>query len=200
MRYHLQRWSRRWKFAPIRLSPVCHHHRLQELEDGPSAYPLVGVGWLVGMSSWWQDGERSASAGTVPGSVVLCGSGGRPHLQPTHNAPRRVSHIFQANYMKNRLAMGLWCNILFIKGTVAHAHAMKIYRGKSCWAPLILKLGTICRRLMYFKLRQLQTREIIWWIESRVGPTTGLEILDKKKYLVPSGIWYLNRPSRFNIF
>jgi len=124
MRYHLQGWSRRWKFAPIRLSPVCHHHRLHELDDveddGPSAYPLVGVGWLVGLSSSWQDGERSVSAGTAPGSVALCGSGGRSHLQPTHNAPRRVSHIFQANYMHNRLAMGLWFNILFTKSKAAH--------------------------------------------------------------------------------
>lgn len=142
MRHHLQRWSRRWRFAPIRLSPVCHHHRLHELDDAedddPSVYPLVGVGWLVGMS-WWQDGERSASAGTVPGSVALCGSGGRPHLQPTYNAPRRVSHIFQANYIQNRLAMGLWFNIMFTKDKVTHAHAMKMYRGKSCLAPVILK-------------------------------------------------------------
>ena len=173
MRYNLQRWSRRWKFAPIRMSPVCHHHRLHELDDvevdGPSAYPLVGVGRLVGMPSWWQDGERSASVGTVPGSAALCGSGERSHLRPTHNAPRRVSHIFQANYIHNRLAMGLWCNILFTEGIVGHAHAMKIYGGKSCWSPLTLKLCTICRRLIYFKLRQLQTRDIIWWIKSRVG-------------------------------
>ena len=203
MRHHLQRWSRRWRFAPIRLSPVCHHHRLHELDDvedeDPSAYPLVGEGSLVGMSSWWQDGERSASVGTVPGSVALCGFGGRPHLQPTHNAPRRVSHICQASYMQNNLAMGLWFNILFTKGKVAHAHAMKIYRGKSSLDPIILKLGTICRRLIYFKLRPLQPQEIIWWTEGRVGPTTGLKVLEKKKYLVPSGIWSQNRPSWFNI-
>ena len=84
----------------------------------------------MGLTSWWQDGERSVSAGTGPGSVALCGSGGRPHLQPTHNAPRRFSRIFQANYMQNRLAMGLKFNILFTKGYVAHAHAMKMYRGE----------------------------------------------------------------------
>jgi hypothetical protein len=66
----------------------------------------------------------------VSGSVPLCGSGGRPHLQPTHNAPRRVSHMFQANYMQNRLAMGLRFNISYTKGEISHAHAMKTCRGE----------------------------------------------------------------------
>lgn len=58
-------------------------------------------------ASCWSDGERSASAGTVSGSAVLCGSGGRSHLQPTHKAPRRFSPIFQANFMQDRIAKGL---------------------------------------------------------------------------------------------
>jgi hypothetical protein len=43
----------------------------------------------------------------VSGSAVLCGSGGRSHLQPTHKAPRRFSPIFQANFMQDRIAKGL---------------------------------------------------------------------------------------------
>jgi hypothetical protein len=45
------------------------------------------------------------------------------------------------------------------KGKVFLVHAMEVYRGCRGFAPLILNLGTMCRRVVNFMRRLLYRRE-----------------------------------------
>jgi hypothetical protein len=69
-------------------------------------------------------------------------------------------------------------------------YVMMAYMGSKDIVTLILNLGTKWRSLVNFTLRLLYSRAKtlspgIHWIDGRVGPRAGLEVLEKKKLFVP---------------
>jgi hypothetical protein len=65
----------------------------------------------------------------------------------------------------------------------------KAHDGSSGIAPLILNFGTRLRLVVTFTSRSLYTRErapVTYWTGCWVGPTEGLDVFKKRKYLSPA--------------
>ena len=87
-------------------------------------------------------------------------------------------------------------SFLPVQKLVFLTHALKTYRGSGGTAPHILNMGTKWKWVVSLTPRpfQPQERTPVIELESGCAPEPVWVVLEKRKYLVPTGIWNSGRP------